>query len=233
MNIIYYNDTPFYTPYAYNKLFYLVEHHGKIAMRTYFNSFRDQFRTEVQANESLRNIDVKLYISAEIIIALELGKHLKYFEQKYGFPGQFYVSATATGTDIIYADSDFDKIRSLEAKCTNGSYKKYTRGPIVRQVNEDGYYLSTKCSWKYHLTKKTSKDKSFTDLIDEFDHSDAVHAVLAMKPNWGSLELSELWFINGANMRDLLRENRNKQNLIQIIPSTFHTKHKDNVELIL
>lgn len=232
MNIIYHDNTPFYTSHTYNRLFYLAEYHGKVHMRAYFNTFRDQFITEVQASESLRNIDIKMYISAEIMIALELEKHLNFFKQMYGFNGRFYVSSTAAGIDIIYANSNFQKVRRLEVKCTNGSYKKYTCGNTVRSVNENGYYLSTRCSWKYHLTKKTSQDKSFTSLLDEFIYCDAIHAVLTMKDNWDSLELSELWFINGMEMRDLLRQNRNKQNLIQITPSTFHTKYKNNVELI-
>jgi len=243
MNIVYYENTPFYTPETYTQLFHYAEHFGKETLREYFNTFRNEFQSEVQANESLRNLDSKMYISAEILIAMELQKNRRVFFSKYGFIGKFFVSTTANGVDIIYAvepdpwlpegkENVVDQpVRHIEAKCTNGVFKKYTRGNVVRPINRDGYYLSTKCSWKYHLTKKHDVDQSFVDILNEFSVMDAVHAVITLEDDIKPI-ISELWFIGGDKLQGMLARNRNKQNLIQINPSSFYTIFKEDVELI-
>ena len=236
VNIVYYKNTPFYTPETYTNLFNYAEFHGKKSMREYVNTFSNQFNTDKQAGESLRNIDTKMYFSAEIMIAMELEKKKEEFVDRYGFSGNFYVSSTANGIDIVYAEEPIDNcltgsVKHLEAKCTNGSYKKHTRGNVVRPINEDGYYLQTNCAWKYHLTKTHNPNDAFNSLLDEFNNMDAIHAVLTMENNVKSV-ISELWFINGENIKYMLTYKRTKQNLIQINPSSFYTFFKDKVELI-
>lgn len=227
-NIIYYDNCPFYTPKAYELLLDLAENKGKVTLRKYFNTFRDEFNSFVHANEALRNLDTKLYLSAEIIIAIELGKNLKMLRERYGYKGELYVSTGANGFDIIYANKDMTKVSLLEAKCVGGHYKEYSRGNIVRPLLEDGTYLSTKTCWKYHLTKKDSPDACFQDLLAEFDTMDAVHGTLVMADGIYP-RMAELFFVPGPYMQKLLEMNRNKQNLIQITPSTFYTQHKDYV----
>ena len=236
MNIVYYENTPYYTPETYSHLFYYAERYGKETMREYFNTFRDQFESITQANESLRNIDNKMYISSEIIIARKLENYKKIFADKYGFSGNFYVSTVASGVDIVYAREEpgnqlTQPVKRLESKCTNGFYKKYTRGRVVRPINEYGYYLKTKCAWKYHLTKTHNPIDAFNSTFDDFGNMDAVHAVLTMEYNVRPI-ISELWSITGEGIQRMLIRNRNKQNLVQISPTSFYTIFKDDVELI-